>query len=410
MEGQRWGATLVRFVVGPWPFFPWVILILSSVYFALQSFQLSVVAPIAVCRVSCVRVPDAFLPGLTQQYGDVVQGYVDPVLIVINSLLVGGITALLAWLLQRWFCGDRYGVPRRSQYVVGILFLSFVAMIVRVYVLNPLLTESPGPEAFLPNFLRMLLWLTVIQSVSGQLTQRYRTLASRAEDARLDVERQRQLLLTADEGARREVAGFLHDRVQADLLVVAVRLEGVQSGAVQGPEAERTVGEAVREIERIRSIDVRSASRRLSPDFASVGLPRALTELARSWNGVMDVSIRLGGTPSWTDPDVQGMTGIYRIIEQGLLNAAAHGRANSVVVDLQREQGNLVRLWVTDNGRGMPAPHPQVGRGGSIIDAWVAGLGGTWAWGSSPGEGAWLRADLPVTQGVGGQAASTGQL
>jgi len=422
---------IIRWFIGPWPFFPWVIFPFTSAYFILQSLQLAIVAPTPVCRVACVRVPDRFVPALTQQYGEVIRGYVDPVLILVNGLLVGGVAALVAWSLQRLFCGKgsareagtippdeyRLAVPSRLQYLLGMLILSLAVTAVRLYVFNPLLDEAPEVFAFVPNTIRMFMWLTVIQSVSGQLTERTRRVAQQAEELRAEAdrqrqeaERQRQLVLEADEAARREVAGFLHDRVQADLLVIAVQLERLQDAS---PAVTAQVTEAVREIERIRNTDVRAASRRLSPDFEAVGLSVALAELSRSWHGVMDVRFTLDSDVVEAI-DVQVMTACYRIIEQALLNAAAHGHAQRVEVDLTAvprqvpdqshpAETSLV-LRITDDGRGMAVDHPAVGRGGSIVDAWVTRLGGSWSWGNVYATDVVFATDVEgaPTAGVGG--------
>lgn len=388
---------VLRWFIGPWPYFPWVMFPLLTSYLILQNLQLAIVSPTPVCHWSCVRVPAGFVPALDSQYAGALAGQVDLLLIVVNAAAASAAVAGLAWLLQRWLVGNASGTPRHMPYLVGLLAIAVTGTVFRVYVLNPLLDSQAPLAAIVPNSIRMFALLTLIEAVSGQLTQRYRRTADLAGEALIEVDRQRLLMLTADEEARREVAAFLHDRVQADLLVVGVELERSR-GAHGDPSGD--IGKAIGDIERIRSSDVRSAGRRLSPDFEAVGLDTALAELARSWKGVVQIDVR--GAPgamaphAWRTLSTDVLMGCYRVVEQSLLNAVAHGRAERVSITFEND-GRSVQLEILDDGNGMTSMSPVIGRGGSIIDAWVATLGGAWSWGTrSPGPGAWLRAEFPV--------------
>jgi signal transduction histidine kinase len=186
------------------------------------------------------------------------------------------------------------------------------------------------------------------------------------------------------------VAEFLHDRVQADLLVVAFELRSSVEGA--DPATRERLERAIAEIERIRSTEVRAASRRLSPAFGSVGLDTALADLAESWESVLRVrvtfdeasrSLLMGGSAS---RDL--LTAIYRVIEQALLNAASHGHATRVDASLSMPSADSLELTVTDDGRGLPRGEIVRGSGTAIMDAWCAVVGGVWSWRSPPAGGA----------------------
>jgi len=180
--------------------------------------------------------------------------------------------------------------------------------------------------------------------------------------------------------ARRGVAEFLHDRVQADLLVVAFELRSCIEGA--SPLTRERLEKAISEIERIRSTEVRSASRRLSPAFGSIGLDTALQELADSWDPVMRVSVNFDGASrallmgGAAPRDL--LTGIYRVVEQALLNSAAHGQARRVDVSLSMPASDSLELLVTDDGRGLPRGEVVRGSGTAIMDAWCAAIHGEW--------------------------------
>ena len=104
------------------------------------------------------------------------------------------------------------------------------------------------------------------------------------------------------------------------------------------------------------------------------------------------------------DPDIEvalaGDSGeqplaLYRIIEQALLNAAAHGHARHVDISLTQTSGEL-RLAVDDDGQGLPATITQ-GTGTAIITSWVGVTGGTWS--LAPGDQQGTRLVVTIRRG-----------
>jgi two-component system sensor histidine kinase UhpB len=185
--------------------------------------------------------------------------------------------------------------------------------------------------------------------------------------------------------------------VQADLLVVAFELRACLEGA--DPATRERLAKAIAEIERIRSTEVRSASRRLSPAFGSVGLDTALADLAESWESAMSVRVTfdekarpllMGGGAS---RDL--LTAIYRVTEQALLNAASHGHASSVTISISLTTDAWIVLVVEDDGRGLPRTDVVRGSGTAIMDAWCAFVFGSWRWQTSM-RGVRLEAQFPI--------------
>ncbi len=99
-------------------------------------------------------------------------------------------------------------------------------------------------------------------------------------------------------------------------------------------ETREQLERAIDEIERIRSTEVRSASRRLSPAFGSVGLDTALQDLANSWNKVKAVRVHFDARHQAffmsCDVSRELETAPYRVSEQALLNGAPHGKTSRV--------------------------------------------------------------------------------
>lgn len=390
---------VVRLVLGPWPFFPWVMFAIGFFFWLFQNMQVSLFGQYDSCRFVCVPLPSQFAPGISGQYGDAALRPFDPVLVFGNAFMTSLAIALILWGFSRCAPKDAEGCPSRGLYLLGLLTASVVGGMVRIYVLSPVLDSSPEilVQGILPNAVRMFVSITVVQSISGVLTLRYARQTAVATAALETVIQQQRLVVESDERARRNVAEFLHDRVQADLLVVAMELRAAMSDA-DAATAER-LERSIAELERIRSSEVRSASRRLSPAFGSVGLDTALQDLADSWESVLRA--RASFDPAARDYLMGGqasrdlLTALYRISEQAILNAAAHGRASRVEITLTMPTRESILLSVTDDGRGLADGPIARGAGSAIMDAWCAVADGTWSWMPTP-RGVRLEATFAV--------------
>lgn len=375
---------VVRFVLGPWPLFPWVMFTIGFIFWFLQNMQVSLLGQYDSCRFICLEVPTQFAPAISGQYGDEGLRPFDPILVLGNALVTSLAIALILWGFSRVLPKNAEGCPSRGLYLLALLVASVVGGLLRILVLSPVLDSSPEIifEGVVPNTARMFLSITLVQSISGMLTLRYARQTAVATAALDTVVKQQRLVVEADERARRGVAEFLHDRVQADLLVVAMELRAVSIDA--DPALSERLDHAIGEIERIRSSEVRSAGRRLSPAFGSVGLDTALQELADSWDSALRV--RVSFDPASRDLLLQGnaprdlLVAVYRVSEQAILNAAAHGRASRVDVGLTMSEPGTLLLTVSDDGRGLPSGPIVRGAGSAIIDAWCAVAHGSWRW------------------------------
>ena len=91
----------------------------------------------------------------------------------------------------------------------------------------------------------------------------------------------------------------------------------------------REIDAALADLERVRAEEVRTASRRLSPHLTRVTLDTALRDLAAAYRPGMtgNVWVAEDAASRLRTSDVTRATGLYRICEQGLLNAAVHGHA-----------------------------------------------------------------------------------
>ena len=218
-------------------------------------------------------------------------------------------------------------------------------------------------------------------AIFGIVGDRVARQRDRAERALEQVERQREQILVADEQARRDVADYLHDSVQADLVVLAMQLEAL-AGRMPSTYAEQ-VRSVIEELENVRLLDVRAASRRLSPDIATLGLIGALDETAQGYAHTMTVTVEC------PDPLPQGAgdehLAVSRIVEQALLNAAVHGKATNCRVTVRVVSPSAIGVTIVNDGAPLLEGR-EPGAGMAVIDAWVERCGGTWSLNQGNGE------------------------
>lgn len=261
---------------------------------------------------------------------------------------------------------------RRRQkqlcYHLGIFILATGFSVAYGYFFSRPLHDAPF------NTLRVYFVILAVSIIFGLGEQRVARQATRAEDALAEVDRQRSLLLQADEDTRREVADFLHDRVQAGLVVANLELNKISEKLSEQHKAE--IRSVVEELEEIRRFDVRDASRLLSPDIAVLGLNQSITELTARYRNSMKVYLQLDEAIS--DISLEKQLATYRICEQGLLNAAVHGRAHTCTIRTTVSD-EVITILVENDGVPLNTAGTHAGSGTAVVDAWVSKFSGTWS-------------------------------
>ena len=252
--------------------------------------------------------------------------------------------------------------------------------------------------------LHYLILLVIVHTSIGVIGSQVSTSAKQAEDALAKLSEQERRFVASEEQARRIAAQFLHDRVQADLLVIAIELRRV--GETAPADVAAQIASITEVVESLRVSEVRDTSRLLSPLVQSIGLTSALTTLAQRWRDAMQVRVDVDAaveSMSVRDGEAAGESanealGMYRIVEQALLNAAAHGQARQVQVSVSRQARDGVdgiRVQVSDDGVGFDPAAATDGGGFAISQVWARLLGGQFTVRSEPGQGATASAWLP---------------
>jgi len=244
--------------------------------------------------------------------------------------------------------------------------------------------------ALLRNLVGLFLVLSILGTVSYRITRGIR----RAEEALELARTQQKLILDGDENTRRQVAQVLHDKVQAGLIAACLELNDV-STALPASEANR-IRNIANKIEGIRARDVRAVARTLHPSLEDIDIQSAIEELAAVYEPMIDTRITIDPRVESPAVDAQRLLGIYRIIEQAILNCAQHGSAREVEINVAWTETDDIAIAVVDNGKGLSATSPRAGVGFALYSTWCRNLGGTWSLDSAPLGGAILTAQIPV--------------
>ena len=373
----RGGVRVLRILFGPWSIHPVAPTLVAFVLFYFSSTQMRIYAstqpePMYVAWI--VEVPNAVFASM----GILIPLYVLP----------------LAW--RRWVRRPISRVP-----YLGIIATASIltALIGEEFIL---LSANTGPMNLLStslHALRIFLAIAIFQGVVGLTSARLEVQVRRAEGALQLAHDQRISMLKSDERDRQTVADFLHNRVQSELMVIAMELRSAMTTGAHGISPQ--IESLAQRLDRLRSVDVRSAGRQLSPAISTLGLLKVLDELAETYRGQIVVTVSIANSLSaWSHPGTKPVSGplaVFRIVEQGLINAVVHGKAAHVAISVSAVDSG-VKVTVDDDGTGLSAT-TLTGSGSAIIQAWVSELGGRWSLTAIEPEGARLEAVINLDGG-----------
>ena len=372
--------TVLQFIFGPWPLHPggvWALYLALSFVSTLRS----VTAVGAEGELFAAQL-------ISERAGQILAFSLAVPTLVVVPLIVYQI--LRRRFIHRSVTRAEYSLTLVGASIIGAAFLA------TIFGTNIFYEIYMGHLDFFTVVSRLFVPLWFMSSLLGLLLGRIQKQSDRAQAALQTVVKQRRLLLESEERVRGQVAAYLHDRVQTDLVSIGLRVRAAV--ALEPKEMAREIESAMDELERVRSEEVRSASRQLSPNLAHVDLNTALRELAGAYRpGLIITSVV-------SDPvahalrlpsELSRATGIYRICEQGLLNAAIHGHATECSIQVWFNSNNEFVVEIHDNGVGLPPKRVEPGMGFSVISAWVESMNGRWS--LEPAEiGAKLTAVAPA--------------
>lgn len=226
----------------------------------------------------------------------------------------------------------------------------------------------PVSESVVELF-RLVLLVGVTESIAG-------FLISKAQNRAQELESHQKSLILAEENFRSLVSSHLHDNLQTRLVAIGIQLNLIRESVDEFSSAK--ILATIEEIEDIRSRGIRDFGKEITPNFQINTLEHSLFRLFSRYEGVITCNLH---NIEVLDDDIQTnqdcALGVFRIIEQALLNSLVHGKASllDVYADVTPDE---INLKIVNNGLIYEAHDTIQGHGFAVIDAWVSRFNGSW--------------------------------
>jgi signal transduction histidine kinase len=312
------------------------------------------------------------------------------------GLLAYAIMGLPLYLILK-FSQSIWGGRRRglSLYLLEVLVASLITLLAHIAgkkYLIPLVdtVDFLNSGVFVGELVTRFIFAIFFIAITHN---RLRTLSQKLESASAlnnQLNERYAKLIESDEEIRSHASQLLHDRIQAKLMLAGAKLTRITG--VLSEEGKLGVLPVIKELESIRAIGVREVSQLLSPNLAGEGLVGSCENLFKEFEDGIDFKVDI--SRSVEDLDQESILGVYRIIEQCVINSITHGPATKISIEVFISSSNKLTVEVRDNGPGGNLENS--GTGTVIIDAWVSILGGEKMCTSEPGKGFTLRVTAPV--------------
>lgn len=228
--------------------------------------------------------------------------------------------------------------------------------------------------------------ISILAAAFNRMTARLRGL----EDANRRLTGQ---MLAIQEEERADLARDLHDEMGPFLFAMRVDAEAIErAGPGVIAERARAMGEAISHIQR----HVRIILKQLRPEgLAETGLATAIANLTTFWQRHHDgiaIHLSIDAAKSGFGPEADAA--IYRLVQEGLTNAARHGAAHQVWIAISSDV-SAIRVTVEDDGSGICGNPSSDGLGLRGMRERISALSGSLEVGARPGGGTRLTADIP---------------
>jgi signal transduction histidine kinase len=215
------------------------------------------------------------------------------------------------------------------------------------------------------------------------------------ENARLYEQIQRLAVLEE----RERIAMDLHDGIIQSIYAVGLTLEYAGLLIEEQPsEARDRLQQSIDGLNQVIR-DIRNYILDLRPQrFQNKSLSAGLLDLVRAFkaNTFIHVDVQ---TSDRADNDLtpDQSIGLFHITQEALANVAKHSRARNVIVNLKRQNSDIL-LSIQDDGRGFDLPHVQsyAGHGLRNMEDRVRALGGEFKVEAKPEQGTHIEVRLPV--------------
>ena len=232
---------------------------------------------------------------------------------------------------------------------------------------------------FIVSLIFALFALYVMHRAERSVIQRL----SAANNLVAQLKADREDLINLDEEIRSQSARFLHDRFQSDLVLAAMKLKSVSNSSSE--EVNEVITKVITRLENSRGKDLKNLIQILSPNFESGGLEGALEALIQQYESDIKISLQIDEASE--NLSAQQLLGVYRVIEQALLNTIVHGPVKRVEIAVSVSSTGKVEVSISDDGPGAEIGNLKPGVGSAIIDSWVGILNAEKIIDTVPGRG-----------------------
>jgi len=276
-----------------------------------------------------------------------------------------------------------------SLLVLGLLHLAMAR------IATPLKKLSTGFEAVGTGNYAARVSATGPQEIAG-LAGAFNRMTARLELLEETNRRLTAQMLAIQEEERADLARDLHDEMGPFLFAMRLDAEAIQaearkSGHAAIAERAQALGESVSHIQS----HVRDILKQLRPDgLSETGLAVAIGNLATFWQRHGGVAVHLDLAAEGFGVETDGV--IYRLVQEGLTNAARHGAAKHVWITITSDGGEI-RVIVEDDGVGFAAIDGG-GLGLKGMRERLASLSGSLMLSTRPGGGTRLAAAMPSSR------------
>lgn len=217
--------------------------------------------------------------------------------------------------------------------------------------------------------------------------------AAREEEARLQHKKITEAVIGAQEQERSAIGLELHDNINQVLTTIKLYNEMVLGGLA---EPQVILPRSINHLQNCIN-EIRGLSRRLSaPTLGKISLGDSITDLVNSINEMNKVKITCsisGVNNAVLKKELH--LGIYRILQEQLHNVLKHAQASEVSVQLEQRE-KLIRLQVTDNGKGFVVSKAVGGIGLVNMQTRAENLNGSFKLQSQPGRGCKIEVVFPA--------------
>lgn len=314
-------------------------------------------------------------------------------LVILASIIPGFILSMGAMLLNRFRFWSRestflYILEVAFFQLLNLFILRRIAYFLTGHIDKLGTTLLPlTPNVFIGTLVIALISLALMHQAERQVVERL----TKANDLVLKLEAERAELIQADEKLRRQTSQFLHDRVQSDLMVVSMKLKSISEHS--SAEVNEVIDRAIERLEKTRARDLRNLIQILTPNLEAGSLRSALDALLEQYRGNMEVSLQISESSEELDSEI--LLGIFRIVEQSILNSLVHGSPHRVQISVSTNSAGMTDIVISDDGTGSAVEEIVPGVGTAIIDSWVGILNGSKEIDSAPGHGYRLQVTFP---------------